>query len=95
MITNTHKPMPLQQEPYTKEQADKNQTDKNKPMQESIRAYFEKNWLIYDKFNNNNDQELFNQNIYSIQKLKNLKNIDYMTQIEFAKSYSKTEEGLL
>lgn len=43
--------------------------------------YFEKKNVIYDKFNNNSDEELFNENIFSIEKLKSLKNVDYMANV--------------
>ncbi len=68
---------------------------KFKPILETIPAHFDHKYLIYDKFNNNSDQELFNQNIFSIEKLKNLKNIDYITNVEFTKFYSKQDANLL
>lgn len=70
-----------EQQPYWKQLNDKPQGEKFKPFLPTVKAHFDKKFLIYDKFNNNKDEELFNQNIYSIDKLKNLKNTDYVTQI--------------
>lgn len=37
---------------------------------------------MYDKFNNNADEQLFNLNLYPMEKLRNLKNTDYITSVE-------------
>ena len=43
--------------------------------------HFDRRNLVYDKFNNNFDLELFNENIFSLQKLKDLKNTDYLCHV--------------
>ena len=44
--------------------------------------YFESASLVYDKFNSNSDEQLFNLNLYPLEKLRNLKNTDYITNVE-------------
>lgn len=50
--------------------------------------HFVKKYLVYDKFNNNWDDELFNENIFAMDKLKNLKNMDYMSYLDFTGCFS-------
>ena len=37
-----------------------------KPMKKSVKEHFAQKHLVYDKFNNNFDEEIFNVNIFSI-----------------------------
>lgn len=60
-----------------------------KPHLPSVREFFQNKYLIYDKFNNNLDDDLFNMNIYPMNKLKNLKNQDYVINPEYTASFSK------
>ena len=48
------------------------------PIYKAVHENFTKDHLVYDKFSSNMDGNLFNMNIYSIERLKNLKNNDYL-----------------
>ena len=37
-----------------------------KPLKKSVKEHFSQKYLVYDKFNNNFDEEIFNVNIFSI-----------------------------
>jgi hypothetical protein len=56
------------------------------PIYERVAEHFDIKFLVYDKFNINiHDEELFNENLYSMEKIKKLKSIDYLANVELTK----------
>lgn len=60
MASVTHKVVSEEQEPYKFPAEKIFPSDKFKPIFPTVSAHFERRFLIYDKFNNSQDDELFN-----------------------------------
>ena len=60
----------------------------------SILSYFERINIIYDKFNKNNHKEFLAYNFFSVDKLKSLRNNDFLINTDKTLAYSDPQNKL-